>query len=177
MSTLVDLPGGLDPTLCLVYGASALLLYALLGSLSVSSLPPSYEIVTDKHTQLRHIPTEGGSSLPILSYVGAYHFLHDAAGILQQGYNKVSSNLFLFYSMHANYRLLSQYKGRVFKVALIDRWLVVINGTKLVDELQKMPDDKVSFMEAAADVRTEHLLPESSAEISLVYRVRSHLRA
>ncbi|KIP02162.1 hypothetical protein PHLGIDRAFT_32288 [Phlebiopsis gigantea 11061_1 CR5-6] len=114
MSTLIDFHGGLDPTLYLVYGASVVLLYVLLGSLS-----------------LRHIPTEGGSSLPLLSYVGAYHFIRDTAGVLQKGYDK--------------------YKGKVFKVALLDRWLVVINGKTLVDELQKMPDDKVSFMEAAGD--------------------------
>ncbi|KIP02170.1 hypothetical protein PHLGIDRAFT_20514 [Phlebiopsis gigantea 11061_1 CR5-6] len=140
MSTLVDPLEGLNPTLYLVLGASAILLYTTLGSFN-----------------LRHIPTEGGSSLPLLSYVGAYHFIHDTAGVLQRGYNR--------------------YKGRVFKVALIDRWLVVINGKTLVDELQKMPDDKVSFMDAAADfIGLNHIFgPEVNADPFHVGVVRDKL--
>lgn len=45
-----------------------------------------------------------------------------------------------------------QHKGKVFKVAFTDRWLVVVTGKKLVDELQRLPDDVVSFVEAAGDV-------------------------
>ncbi|EKM61840.1 uncharacterized protein PHACADRAFT_112752 [Phanerochaete carnosa HHB-10118-sp] len=73
---------------------------------------------------LRHIPTEGGPSLPILSFIGLYNFLAHGREIIQQGYQ--------------------QHKGRAFKVAMVDRWLVVLSGKKLVDELQKMPDDTVS---------------------------------
>lgn len=47
---------------------------------------------------------------------------------------------------------MEQHKGKIFKVALPDRWLVAITGTKLVDEIQRMPDDKLSFTEAVADV-------------------------
>ncbi|EKM61752.1 uncharacterized protein PHACADRAFT_248575 [Phanerochaete carnosa HHB-10118-sp] len=73
---------------------------------------------------LRHIPTEGGPSLPILSFIGLYNFLTHGREIIQRGYQ--------------------QHKGRTFKVAMVDRWLVVLSGKKLVDELQKMPDDTVS---------------------------------
>ncbi|KIP05259.1 hypothetical protein PHLGIDRAFT_490945 [Phlebiopsis gigantea 11061_1 CR5-6] len=81
--------------------------------------------------KLRHIPTEGGSALPILSFAGAYHFLHNTAEVLQRGYDK--------------------HKGGVFRVPLIDRWLVVITGSTLVDEVQRMPPDKVSFAHASAE--------------------------
>ncbi|GJE97791.1 cytochrome P450 [Phanerochaete sordida] len=83
-------------------------------------------------TNLRHIPTEGASSLPLLSYIGVRDYLRDAKGVLQRGYTK--------------------HKGKVFKVAFTDRWLVVVTGKKLVDELQRLPDDAVSFVEAAGDL-------------------------
>lgn len=41
----------------------------------------------------------------------------------------------------------------MFKIPLPDRWIVVVTGSRLVDDLQKFPDDHVSFLEAAADVR------------------------
>nr|BAD94560.1 cytochrome P450 [Phanerodontia chrysosporium] len=72
---------------------------------------------------LRHIPTEGGPSLPIISFLGLHAFLTRSREILEDGYQA--------------------HKGRAFKVALIDRWLVVLSGKKLVEELQKMPDDTV----------------------------------
>ena len=40
----------------------------------------------------------------------------------------------------------------MFKIALMDRWLVVVNGTRLVDELQKFPDEYVSASEAIGEV-------------------------
>ena len=42
----------------------------------------------------------------------------------------------------------------MFKIALMDRWLVVVTGTRLVDELQKFPDDYVSASEAIGEVST-----------------------
>ena len=50
-------------------------------------------------------------------------------------------------------RCCHQYFGGVFKVALYDRWLVVISGRKLIEDLRKRPDDEVSFTEAIEDVR------------------------
>lgn len=49
-------------------------------------------------------------------------------------------------------RTRMQRKGKVFKIALPDRWLVAVNGQKLVDEAQRMPEDKMSFQEALGDV-------------------------
>nr|BAD94562.1 cytochrome P450 [Phanerodontia chrysosporium]BAL05132.1 cytochrome P450 [Phanerodontia chrysosporium] len=87
---------------------------------------------------LRHIPTEGGPSFPLLSYKAARAYLRDATGILQRGYDK--------------------HKGKPFKVAMPDRWVVVLTGKKLVDELQRLPDDAVSFIKGASDLSgTEHM--------------------
>ena len=41
----------------------------------------------------------------------------------------------------------------MFKVALFDQWMVVVNGRKLVDDLRKRPDDELSFNEAIEEVR------------------------
>ena len=48
--------------------------------------------------------------------------------------------------------LCSQYKGGIFKVALFDKWLLVLSGRKYVEELRKYPDDQVSFLYGTAEV-------------------------
>ena len=48
---------------------------------------------------------------------------------------------------------LNQHKGGLFKLALPDRWLVVVNGKKLVDELHRFSDDYVSLTEGVGEVR------------------------
>ena len=40
----------------------------------------------------------------------------------------------------------------MFKVALLDQWLVVVSGPKMVDELRRRPDEELSFMEGIEDV-------------------------
>nr|BAD94556.1 cytochrome P450 [Phanerodontia chrysosporium] len=74
---------------------------------------------------LRHIPTVGGPSVPILSIVALYNFLANGKKVVLDGYQK--------------------FKGRVFKVALLDRWLVVICNPRLVEELQKLPEALVGY--------------------------------
>ena len=44
--------------------------------------------------QLNSIPTMGGPSAPILSYISAYNFLHNAKDILAEGYQKVCPSAF-----------------------------------------------------------------------------------
>ena len=39
--------------------------------------------------QLRHIPTEGGPSLPVLSFIGLYNFLAHGKEVLERGYQSV----------------------------------------------------------------------------------------
>ncbi|KAI0654307.1 cytochrome P450 [Cubamyces menziesii] len=84
---------------------------------------------------LRSIPTVGGSSLPLLSYFAAIRWIRHGKDILQEGYNKACI----------------YYHGSVFKVAMLDQWLVVICGPKLVEDVRKRPDEELSFHEAAAE--------------------------
>jgi len=36
---------------------------------------------------------------------------------------------------------------------MVDRWIVMLSGDNLVDELRKLPDDVMSFVEATNQVR------------------------
>ncbi|KAI0368876.1 cytochrome P450 [Pilatotrama ljubarskyi] len=88
---------------------------------------------------LRSIPTVGGSSLPVLSYLSGMKWIRHGKELIQEGYEK--------------------YNGAVFKVAMLDQWLVIITGPKLIEDLRKRPDGEVSFLEAAADfVQTKYTL-------------------
>ena len=50
-------------------------------------------------------------------------------------------------------KIPGQFYGSAFKVALIDQWMVILNGPKLLNELGYLPDDELSFTEAIEDVR------------------------
>ncbi|EMD42272.1 hypothetical protein CERSUDRAFT_41330 [Gelatoporia subvermispora B] len=90
---------------------------------------------------LNRIPTVGPSA-PLLSYIGAYRFFVDARDMLQEGYEK--------------------YKGSTFKVPMFDRWLVVVNGRTLIEELRRLDDDKVSALKGAEVImKTQYTLGES----------------
>ncbi|EJF67303.1 cytochrome P450 [Dichomitus squalens LYAD-421 SS1] len=73
---------------------------------------------------LNTIPTVGGPSLPLLSYLGSYRFFFRAQELIQAGYDK--------------------YRGSAFKVAMFDQWLVVLSGPELVEDVRKLPDDVAS---------------------------------
>ncbi|KAI1793036.1 cytochrome P450 [Ganoderma leucocontextum] len=73
---------------------------------------------------LNVIPTVGGPSLPLLSYIGACKFLFRAQQLIQTGYDK--------------------YRGSPFKIAMFDQWLVVLSGPEIVEEVRKLPDDAAS---------------------------------
>jgi hypothetical protein len=72
--------------------------------------------------QLRHIPTVGGSSLPGLSHLSGFRFIRHAKETLQEGYEKVRALRALVSAM-PDLSWAGQYNGRIFKVALLDRWL------------------------------------------------------
>ncbi|KAI0673763.1 cytochrome P450 [Trametes maxima] len=92
-----------------------------------------------KTNPLNSIPTIGGSSLPFLSFVGAFNFMLNSKKLIQEGYRK--------------------YYGSVFKVPLLDQWVVIVSGPKMVDELRRRPDDELSFMEGVADsIQLKHTL-------------------
>ena len=54
---------------------------------------------------------------------------------------------------------VAQYYGRSFKVALPDMWLVVVSGSEMIDDLRRRPDDEVSFLEGAEEVRNVIVRP------------------
>ncbi len=58
------------------------------------------------------------------------------------------------YNVGAIYILcvIAQYYGTSFKVAFLDKWLVVVSGPEMLDELRRRPDDEVSFLEGAEEV-------------------------
>jgi hypothetical protein len=45
-----------------------------------------------------------------------------------------------------------RYHGNAFKYAAPDRWMVIVSGTELVEELRRAADDELSFMEATGEV-------------------------
>ncbi|RDX42957.1 cytochrome P450 [Lentinus brumalis] len=80
---------------------------------------------------LNAIPTLGGSSLPGLSYFAAFNFMRNTKQILNEGYSKF-------------------YNG-TYKVAMADKWLVVVSGPKMIDELRRRPDEELSFIASVDD--------------------------
>ncbi|EPS93131.1 hypothetical protein FOMPIDRAFT_1088510, partial [Fomitopsis schrenkii] len=78
------------------------------------------------------IPTVGGPSLPLLSYIGAVRSLTKTMDIIQEGYTK--------------------YKGRCFKYAEPGNWCVVVTSPAAVEELAKAPEHVLSFHAGAIDL-------------------------
>ncbi|TBU62546.1 cytochrome P450 [Dichomitus squalens] len=98
---------------------------------SVAILAAIY-VVRWKTHPLNSIPTVGGSSAPGLSILAAINFRRNGKELIEEGYRK--------------------YYGSAFKVALIDQWLVIVSGPKMVDELRRRPDNELSFDEGVEDV-------------------------
>ncbi|EGN97958.1 hypothetical protein SERLA73DRAFT_182766 [Serpula lacrymans var. lacrymans S7.3] len=45
-----------------------------------------------------------------------------------------------------------KYKGGLFKIPLMDRWMVIATGSQLIDEMRKVADDELSLQEAVDDI-------------------------
>ncbi|TBU42680.1 cytochrome P450 [Dichomitus squalens] len=88
-------------------------------------------LVRRRSNPLHSIPTIGPSA-PILSWLGAFRYVYDTEGMLREGYKK-------FY-------------GTIFKISMLDGWLLVFTGPKLIDELRRSPDDELSSMEGSTQV-------------------------
>ncbi|KAF7345271.1 Cytochrome P450 [Mycena sanguinolenta] len=80
------------------------------------------------HSPLDAIPSFGIPSYPFGFYVGSWNFIKDGRAILEQGYLK--------------------YRGQPFKVALANRWLVLLSGQRLIEDIRKA-DDSLSFADSA----------------------------
>ncbi|TFK50189.1 cytochrome P450 [Heliocybe sulcata] len=106
-----------------------LLVYTVLAVLLTYALYNAYSSHSSRQRLLSEIPTVGGPSGPLSSYLSAIRFLRNGPEIIREGYEK----------------------GSVFKVSDFDRWIVVV-GPKLIDELKNAPDDVLSSSDAANDI-------------------------
>ncbi|KAI6111837.1 cytochrome P450 [Pisolithus croceorrhizus] len=77
--------------------------------------------------KLNAIPTVGSTN----SWRSALKNLRGASGFIQEGYDK--------------------YKNAPFKIPMLYNWIVVVSGTKLLDEVRVAPDDQLSAIEGAND--------------------------
>ncbi|TFK48297.1 cytochrome P450 [Heliocybe sulcata] len=80
---------------------------------------------------LDRIPAVGPAG-PLTSYFGALLYMFRGKDMIQEGYER--------------------YYGGWFKVPLIDRWMVVVSGKKLSEELRSAPDDVFSLDQALLDM-------------------------
>ncbi|KAH9061886.1 cytochrome P450 [Lactarius vividus] len=87
---------------------------------------------------LEAIPTIGFSD-PILSYFSALRFMFDSLPILKYGYENTRPGL--------------------FKIATFRRWMVLVSGPELVEDVRKAPDDVLSlYAWAIESVQFEYTL-------------------
>ena len=47
---------------------------------------------------------------------------------------------------------MSKYKGGVFKVPMLHAWIVVVTGQRLIEEIQRYPEEQLSMREGAGEV-------------------------
>ncbi|PPQ87954.1 hypothetical protein CVT25_001139 [Psilocybe cyanescens] len=88
--------------------------------------------------QLRHIPTIGSSNI-LFSYLDAFRYFRNAHEIVQEGYEK--------------------YCGTAFKVSTMGRWLVVISGQDMFDDIRRASDDQISFNDAVGEaIQTDYTI-------------------
>ncbi|KAF8078797.1 cytochrome P450 [Lyophyllum atratum] len=85
-----------------------------------------------RQPDLRHIPTIGPSRFPF-SYIGAIWFFFNAKNMLNEGYRR--------------------HRLSAFKVARFTRWIVIITGPQLIEELRKAPEDEMSYDDVCAEMK------------------------
>ncbi|KAF8989849.1 cytochrome P450 [Cyathus striatus] len=91
----------------------------LLAAFGMSWLLVLYKSGTQK---LRHIPTVGYSSL-LLSYISAIKFIIKGTQVIQERYEKARG---------------------MFKVPMLQTWLVIVSGEELLQEVKTAPDSLLS---------------------------------
>ncbi|EPS93542.1 hypothetical protein FOMPIDRAFT_93729 [Fomitopsis schrenkii] len=133
------------------------LLFSAYVSVVLGALYAIYAFFFDRPSRIHAIPTVGGPSLPLLSYIGAVRSLTKAMDIIQEGYTK--------------------YKGRCFKYAEFGHWCVVVTSPAAVEELARAPEDVLSFKAAAIDLTQLRYTLGSNVTQNLYHMgtVRTHL--
>ncbi|KDR68416.1 hypothetical protein GALMADRAFT_215851 [Galerina marginata CBS 339.88] len=88
--------------------------------------------------RLRHIPTIGSSGI-FFSYSDAYKFVRQGHKIVQEGY--------------------TQCYGGAFKVRTMSRWMVVVSGPQMLNDIRRATEDQLSFREAVAEFgQTDYMM-------------------
>ncbi|KAF7317664.1 Cytochrome P450 [Mycena kentingensis (nom. inval.)] len=94
------------------------------GVAGVAGLYLLVRATTDFGPKLDFLPTVGPSA-PLISYLGAFRYVFNAKEMFQEGYEKFP-------------------KG-VFRVALIDRWSVLVSGKQMVEDIANAREEDMSF--------------------------------
>ncbi|KAH9477541.1 Cytochrome P450 monooxygenase 103 [Psilocybe cubensis] len=88
--------------------------------------------------KLGHIPTVGSSNI-FLSYFDALRYFREAHEMIQEGYEK--------------------YNGTPFKVSTMARWLVMVSGKDMIEDLRRASDDELSFNDAVGEsIQTDYTI-------------------
>ncbi|KAI0721404.1 cytochrome P450 [Cerioporus squamosus] len=85
---------------------------------------------------LRRVPTVGGPSAPLLSYLSAVISRAGRTSSCRKGTRRCDNSGM-------------RYHGSAFKVALPHRWLVVISGLDGVEDIRRRPDSDLSISSAS----------------------------
>ncbi|KAJ7269665.1 cytochrome P450 [Mycena rebaudengoi] len=101
----------------------------LIGGLAVAYLVFRVARASFSKSTLDAIPSLAVSGGPLGFYIGAWNYIENGRAITEEGYLK--------------------YPGRAFKVPLVNRWLVIINGREMIEQFRKAGDDQVSVSESA----------------------------
>ncbi|EAU87974.2 cytochrome P450 [Coprinopsis cinerea okayama7 len=118
------------------------LLPIALGAAVLGWLVYQWVLFTIATRKVRSIPTVGSDGF-IMSYFSAWRYEFGIGRqMIQEGYDK--------------------YPGGVFKVPTLsspNRWLIVVSGAKLVDDIRKAGKDELSFSDAGFELfQSDHLV-------------------
>ncbi|KAE9389795.1 cytochrome P450 [Gymnopus androsaceus JB14] len=113
------------------FGSPQTTLFLLLGLAWAAVSVPRFIRWRTRTAMLKAIPTLGPSGL-LSGYIGMYRFFTNARELLQEGYDK--------------------YPSGVYKIALLDNWVVIANGRTMIEDIKKASDTQLDMREAGADV-------------------------
>ncbi|KAK1229505.1 hypothetical protein PQX77_007428 [Marasmius sp. AFHP31] len=112
----------------------------VLGGLALTELKK----YVDYRAKLSAIPTYGKDGF-FSSYVSGWEFMKHGTRVVQEGYNK--------------------YPNQAFKVPMLDRYLVVVTGKDMMEDLRKAGDDALSLRDAFREtLHTDYIFGPSLNE-------------
>ncbi|KAM6493880.1 Cytochrome P450 [Amanita muscaria] len=104
-------------------------LYALLSVATLLYAPSVWKALVNNY-KLRSIPTVGSSGF-WTSYLGALRFFRHAHSMMQEGYDK--------------------HRGSIFKVPLFSKWVIMVSGPEMINDIRSASDDYLSSPEAGRE--------------------------